>query len=334
MRLQTVVFVSATSLFLSACGNSGRMPTAPTTALRVAPESASANPTSSAGTVSWSCFANGGVTHAAFGVAGCAAHTTIMRLASATAAPVVAPGVPTGFTATASGTVVTLAWTAPAGGDAPTSYVVEAGSTAGQANLANFDTGNAATSLAVFNVPSGTYFVRVRAVNSAGASAPSNEAQLVVAGGASPCVVLSPPLNLTGNVIGNNVILEWTAPSGCAPTAYVIQAGSAPGQSNLANFSTGSAAVTFTASNVGPGTYFIRVLSSANGLVSVPSNEVSVTVGGNCGVVPNAPQNLRATASGSTVTINWDPPLGGCPRPRTSWKRARRRARPTSPSRP
>jgi predicted phage tail protein len=93
----------------------------------------------------------------------------------------------------------------------------------------------------------------------------------------------------------------------------VIQAGSAPGQSNLANFSTGSAAVTFTASNVGAGTYFIRVLSSANGLVSVPSNEVAVTVGGNCGVVPNAPQNLRASVSGSTVTLNWDPPLGGCP---------------------
>jgi fibronectin type III domain protein len=313
MRSHPVAFVIATSLCLSACsGNSGKMPNAPTTALRVAPASGTSGPNSASGTVSWSCFANGGVTNAAFGATGCPTHVSSVRLASVTAAPLVAPGAPTGFTATASGSVVTLLWTAPAGGDPPTSYAIEAGSATGQANLANFDTGSTATTLAVFNVPSGTYFVRARAVNSAGASAPSNEVQLVVAGGTNPCVVLSPPLGLTGNVIGNNVILEWTPPSSCAPTAYVIQAGSAPGLSNLANFSTGSTAVTFTASNVGPGTYFIRVLSSANGLVSTPSNEVALTVG-SCGVVPNAPQNLRATASGSTVTVTWDPPLGGCP---------------------
>jgi predicted phage tail protein len=312
MRSHPVGFVIATSLCLSACsGNSGKLPNAPTTALRVAPESGTPGPNTTAGTVLWSCFANGGVTNAAFGVTGCPTHVATVRLASVTAAAL-APGAPTGFTATASGSVVTLTWTAPTAGDPPTSYAIEAGSAAGQTNIANFDTGSTATTLAVFNVPSGTYFVRVRAVNSGGASAPSNEFQLVVVGGTNPCVVLSPPLGLTGNVIGNTVILEWTPPSSCAPTTYVIQAGSAPGLSNLANFSTGSTAVTFTASNVGPGTYFIRVLSSANGLVSTASNEVTVTVG-SCGVVPNAPQNLRATASGSTVTVSWDPPLGGCP---------------------
>jgi predicted phage tail protein len=312
MRSHPVAFVIATSLCLSACsGNSGKLPNAPTTALRVAPELGTSGPNTTTGTVSWSCFANGGVTHAAFGVTGCATHVTTLRVASATAGPLVAPGAPTGFTATASGSVVTLTWIAPTTGDPPTSYAIEAGSAAGQANIANFDTGSTATTLAVFNVPSGTYFVRVRALNSAGGSAPSNEFQLVVVGGTNPCVILSPPLALTGNVIGSTVILEWTPPSACVPTTYVIQAGSAPGLSNLANFSTGSTAVTFNATNVGPGTYFIRVLSSANGLVSTPSNEVAVTVG-SCGVVPNAPQNLRATASGSTVTVTWDPPIGGC----------------------
>jgi predicted phage tail protein len=314
MRSHSFAVVIAIALGLSACSSGpSKLPNAPTTALRVSPGPETAGPnTSASGTVSWSCFANGGVTHAAFGTAGCAARVTTLRIASTAASPITAPGAPTGFTATASGSVVTLAWTAPAGGDPPTSYAVEAGSAAGQANIANFDTGSTATTLAVFNVPSGTYFVRVRAVNSAGASAPSNEVQLVVAGGTNPCVILSPPIGLTGNVIGNAVNLEWTPPSGCAPTTYVIQAGSAPGLSNLANFSTGSTATNFIATNVGPGTYFIRVLSSANGLVSTPSNEITLTVG-SCGVVPNAPQNLRATASGSTVTITWDPPLGGCP---------------------
>jgi hypothetical protein len=313
MRSHPVAFVIASLLCLSACGGgSSKLPNAPTTTLRVTPASGTAGPIAAPGTVSWSCFANGGVKNAAFGAAGCATHATTVRFASATAGPLVAPGVPSGFTATASGSVVTLAWTAPATGDPPTSYVIEAGSAAGQTDIANFDTGTNATTLAVFNVPPGTYFVRVRALNSAGASAPSNEVQLVVAGGTNPCVILSPPLGLTGNVIGNSVVLEWTPPSTCAPTTYVIQAGSAPGLSNLANFSTGSTATSFTATDVGPGTYFIRVLSSANGLVSTPSNEITVTVG-SCGVVPNAPQNLRATATGSTVTIAWDPPLGGCP---------------------
>src|SRR5262252_1140557 len=175
MRSHPVAFAIATSLFLSACGNSGRMPNAPTTALRVAPESGTASPTSSAGMVSWSCFANGGVTHAAFGVSGCGARVTILQPASGRAAPLTAPGVPGPLTATVSGSVVTLTWSAPTSGDAPASYVIEAGSSTGSADIASFDTGSNATSLAVFNVPAGTYFVRVRAVNSAGISAPSSD---------------------------------------------------------------------------------------------------------------------------------------------------------------
>src|SRR5262245_15427118 len=311
MRSHPVAFVIATSLFLYACGNSGRMPNAPTSGLRVAPELGTANPTTTAGTVSWSCFANGGVAHAAFGTSGCAARVTTLHPASVTAAQLTAPGVPGPLTATVSGNVVTLTWSAPTGGDAPTSYVIEAGSSPGSADIASFDTGSNATSLAVFNVPAGTYFVRVRAVNSAGISAPSGDFQLVV-GGPAPCASLSPPTGLTGSVIGSTVVLTWAAPAGCAPTSYVIQAGSSTGLSNLANFSTGSTATTFTASGVGSGAYFIRVLSSANAVVSASSNEIAITVV-TCGIAPNPPQNLRAAVSGSTLTLTWDPPIGGCP---------------------
>src|SRR5262249_31781584 len=208
--------------------------------------------------------------------------------------------------AAVAGNVVTLNWTAPATGDPPTSYLIEAGSAPGRTDIAAFDTGNNAPSLAVFNVPAATYFVRVKAVNGAGTSGPSNEFQLVV-GGAAPCASVSAPTGLSGTVTGSTVTLTWGAPVGCLPTSYGIHAGSASGLSNLANFSTGSAATSFSANGVGPGTYFIRVLSSVGGVISAASNEVTVTVG-SCGVVPNAPQNLRANASGSTVTINWDPP--------------------------
>src|SRR5215470_7683105 len=115
MRSHPVAFVIATSLGLVACGGgSSKLPNAPTTALRVTPDSGTSGPTTSTpGTVSWSCFANGGLTHAALGNASCGARVTILRTASATAAPVVAPGAPSALSATVSGSVVTLTWTAP-----------------------------------------------------------------------------------------------------------------------------------------------------------------------------------------------------------------------------
>src|SRR6185436_4442206 len=50
----------------------------------------------------------------------------------------------------------------PALGDAPSSYVLEAGSATGLSDLVNTDTGGAAVVFTADNVPTGTYFVRVR----------------------------------------------------------------------------------------------------------------------------------------------------------------------------
>jgi hypothetical protein len=220
------------------------------------------------------------------------------------------PQAPSGLSATVTGSTVTLSWSAPVGGDSPSSYIVQAGSSPGLSDLASFDTGGTTTTLAVLNVPGGTYYVRVRGNNSAGAGAPSNEFLLVVAGG-SPCGAVSAPTGITASVTGNSVLITWAAPAGCSPTNYVIQAGSAPGLSNLANFSTGSTATTFAASGVGAGTYYLRVLSASGGVLSGPSTEVAFVVGG-CGTSPGAPTNVRATITGATVALAWDAPAGAC----------------------
>jgi hypothetical protein len=89
------------------------------------------------------------------------------------------PGAPTALASALSGTTVNLTWTAPTEGS-PTSYILEAGSEPGLANLVTQCTGSSATSLAYADVPPGTYYVRVRAVNSLGAGVASNEVVVTV----------------------------------------------------------------------------------------------------------------------------------------------------------
>jgi hypothetical protein len=200
------------------------------------------------------------------------------RLHPSAAAAASAPTAPSGLTATASGSTVTLTWLAPTGTDPATSYTIEAGSAPGLANLANFATGNSATTFTASGVGAGTYYVRVRATNGSGASAASNEATLVV-GSAACNSAPNAPAGLSSSVSGSTVSLAWTAPSGgCAATSYVLQAGLTSGSSALANANVGSA-TSYVATGVGSGVYFIRVLAvNANGQ-SGPSNEISVTVG-------------------------------------------------------
>src|SRR5439155_15865978 len=62
----------------------------------------------------------------------------------------------------------------------PTTYVIEAGSATTRSDLANFRTNSVALTFTAGGVANGTYYVRVRAANSAGVSAPSNEAVLTV----------------------------------------------------------------------------------------------------------------------------------------------------------
>ena len=121
---------------------------------------------------------------------------------------------------------------------------------------------------------------------------------------------LSAPTNLSATVVGSTVTLAWTAPPGATVTNYVVEAGSAPGASNLASFSTNSTATTFVASGVGPGTYFVRVRAAGSGGAGPPSNEVTIVVSGGGCIAPLAPTNLAAFVSGSSVTLTWSASTG------------------------
>lgn len=125
------------------------------------------------------------------GVIGSASNEVIVTVGSAPTACTSAPGAPTGLSGATNGSTVNLAWSAPSGVCAATSYVLEAGSSAGLSDLANFNTGSTTTSYSAPGVPAGTYFVRVRAANAAGSGAASNEVVVTVPGTPMPGVDVS-----------------------------------------------------------------------------------------------------------------------------------------------
>lgn len=85
---------------------------------------------------------------------------------------------------------------------------------------------------------------------------------VVVAGAVAP----SAPGNLTATSSGSSVTLTWSAPlTGDPVQSYTIEAGTASALANLANFSTGSTATTFSTTGVPNGTYFVRVRGSNRG---------------------------------------------------------------------
>jgi hypothetical protein len=177
------------------------------------------------------------------------------------------PRAPVGLTGTASADGATLEWGAAVGA---ASYLVEAGSQPGAADIAILDMGtrlNLQTS-----APPGRYFVRTRGLNSCGRGAASNEVVLTV-GGPPP----GAPSNLTVQVAGRTATLAWDAPtSGAVPEFYQLEAGSSPGSADVAVAR--SAERVFVATGAVPGTYYVRVRAGNAAGLSAPTTEVQVTI--------------------------------------------------------
>ena len=158
------------------------------------------------------------------------------------------PREPGTLTATGTATAATLAWGAAVGA---TSYVVEAGSQPGASDRASQNIGRR---LDLFTpAPPGTYYVRVVGVNACGRGPASNE--VIVHVGAPPPGV---PLDLRVTVAGGRASLAWDPPAEGGPvTYYRLEAGSAPGLSNVAVTTT---TAPFFLTPIAPsGTYYVRV---------------------------------------------------------------------------
>jgi hypothetical protein len=87
----------------------------------------------------------------------------------------------------------------------------------------------------------------------------------------------SAPEAVQSAVDAGTVRLSWTAPSGETPTSYVIEAGSAPGESNQGTFVTAASSTSFER-EAPAGTYYVRVFARNACGTSPSAGEVAVTV--------------------------------------------------------
>ena len=177
---------------------------------------------------------------------------------------------PTEVTVTWTGTTATFSWVSSSAdtvADMPTNYVLEAGTAPGESDVATLNVGN--TTAFTTEVPSGTYYVRIRAQNAEGDSDPSQEIEVRLPG--TP----QRPTGLVSMSASGVVDLRWTASAGgYAPTGYVIEAGSGPGLSDLARLQVGN--VTRFTTTAQPGVYYVRVRAINSRGTSLPSNEIVV----------------------------------------------------------
>jgi hypothetical protein len=89
------------------------------------------------------------------------------------------PSAPSNLTYTKSGDVVSGTWAAPAGDNAPTTYVIEAGSQPGLNDQGTYVVPATQTNFGR-KTPVGAFYVRVFARNACGTSPASNEVQFTV----------------------------------------------------------------------------------------------------------------------------------------------------------
>lgn len=183
---------------------------------------------------------------------------------SATPTGTAAPAPPTGLTATAGVDSVSLTWNASANA---TSYILER-STGGGWTWTKTLT---ATSFVNTGLTAGTsYTYAVKASNSRGTSAISNEASATPGPGA-PSALSATSVSATGGVT-----LSWKAPAGAsAAYSYQVFEGAATGAEGATAVATVANNVTTVTLSGLPSnmTYYFTVATSVDGLLSASSNE-------------------------------------------------------------
>jgi Bacterial Ig domain len=197
--------------------------------------------------------------------------------------------------------VVTLRWNAPTSGPAPSGYVIDGGVAPG-APIVSFPT-NRIEPIAIFAAPTGSFYVRVRAIVNGQLTDPSNEIPIHVSVPVRP----SAPSGLTGTVNGSQVELSWmnTHGGGFTQNAILDVSGSYTGSFNL------GPTETFTFNGVPGGSYTFSVRGANAAGASPSSNAVTLTFPQPCTGAPLTPERFLAVKTGSLLTAVWETASSG-----------------------
>jgi len=199
--------------------------------------------------------------------------------ASAVVTDSIAPTAPTGVSATATGTSVTVGWTTSTDNVGVTGYSLYRGTTSGFTTDASSKIADVTGVSYLDTVPGpGTYYYRATAFDAAGnVSAASSSASVSIADTTPPTV----PSGLTASVAGSTVTLAWVASTdNVAVTGYTVYRGATAGfTADASSRVAGTTTTSYTDSNLGAGTYYYRVLAlDAASNASVASDAASTTV--------------------------------------------------------
>jgi len=115
--------------------------------------------------------------------------------------------------------------------------------------------------------------------------------------------------------ITTSLVLAWDEPDGVRPLSYIVEAGTAPGLSDVAVFETGSSQTSVYVAPVPPGTYYARVRARNASGVSDPSNEIMINAGSAASLAagcsaPRPPIGVSSTIDGTTVAVRWTASAG------------------------
>lgn len=212
-----------------------------------------------------------------------------MPAAGGTVSP---PPAPSGLTAQAATDGINLAWGASAGA---VSYRIMRGLSGDPLSQLAADVKATSYKDAAVS-PGTTYFYRVIAVNTAGSSAPSNEASAKALGVLPPA-----PTGLTAqNSAVGQVTLKWNAVAGAQ--GYKLYRGTASNAQSATPIAANVSAAEYIDKTVAGGaTYFYKVAAFNATGTGAMSNEASVTPL----ALPAAPTGLSATPGNRQVSLLW-----------------------------
>lgn len=239
-------------------------------------------------------------------------HSNLTTISVSVNQATAAPSSPLNVAVALAGDDATLTWDVPSsdGGAVIQGYDIQLDESAA---FASPEIGTATTSPLVWsNLLDGSYWIRVRAVNSAGLGSWSAGEQFTVQG--SPAVVPSAPNNLVSTINGSDVSFVWAMPASDGGSPVVNYEMAYSSESSFLDPSIASSSQRQTVFyDLADGRYWARVRAS-NGVGFGPWGPTIEFVV-DAITIPQPPRNLGVAVLGANARVSWAAPVsdGGAP---------------------